>query len=51
MIVLSTDNGSTYGVWFCFSISMASLMDDGWCDNKKGVGETDGVWWKGKGEL
>ena len=25
-------------------------MADGWCGNKKGVGETDGIWWKDKEE-
>ena len=26
-------------------------MIDGWCDNKKGVGETGGISWKDKEEV
>ena len=26
------------------------VMADGWCTNKKGVSETDWVWWKDKEE-
>ena len=26
-------------------------MSDGWCGNKKGVGETGVIWWKDKEEV
>ena len=29
---------------------MVSVMADGWCGNKKGVGEIGGIRWKDKGE-
>ena len=28
---------------------MVPVMADGWCGNKKDVGEIDGIWWKDKG--
>ena len=30
---------------------MVSVMPDGWCGNKKDVGETSGIWWKDKEEV
>ena len=48
LIIWYSGKIGTYGRWFCYKISMVSVMADGWCGNKKDVGETGGIWWRDK---